>query len=290
MVSQFNEKVHMDRLSLLQSRLDADNERYQQVSQRRQALTEEQNRLKSIYRNYHSSADWSTADQAFVARALGKSIFLLRIEISVNSANNSGAKLQALDTEFEALQVKIIKQQSDISELNTTISKLQSAPNSHIGTSMGHQSFYSEPKTPNQLIQDIISHVNDFNRVRYAYFLKKLIVTELFSFHYCRETVEELIHCCTVMNRMSPSDQWARDIAHHESLYRSLKQLKRERTDSVTHKSNVTRFELIKTMVKFLFYSFGLIFTLVTSYANSKAPTRSPSEIERIPSSRYPGD
>ena len=62
----------MDRLSLLQSKLDQDNLRYKQVSQRRRALHEEQARLKSIYRNYHSSSDWSTADHAFVSRALGK--------------------------------------------------------------------------------------------------------------------------------------------------------------------------------------------------------------------------
>ena len=72
----------------------------------------------------------------------------------------------ALNEEFEALQVKIIQQESAIAELNSTISKLQTAPNSNIGASMGHESFYSEPKTPHQLIQDIIIHVNDFNRIR----------------------------------------------------------------------------------------------------------------------------
>ena len=70
-----------------------------------------------------------------------------------------------------------------------------------------------------------------------------------FSYHYCKETIEEIIHCCNVMNRISPSEQWTRDIRHNENLYQALKQLKRNRTDSVTHRANITRFELIKLMV-----------------------------------------
>ena len=94
---------------------------------------------------------------------------VLKTILILYSANNSGAKMEALNKEFEELQVRIIQQESTIADLNTTISKLQTAPNSNIGTSLGHASFYSEPKTPHQLIQDVISHVNDFNRVRYLF-------------------------------------------------------------------------------------------------------------------------
>ena len=67
-------------MQLLQARLDADNQRYTFVSNRRQALLQEQERLKGIYRNYHSSADWSSSDQSFVKRALGK-IWFFRQQI-----------------------------------------------------------------------------------------------------------------------------------------------------------------------------------------------------------------
>ena len=66
------ERAHNDRLKLLQDRLEEQNARYDQVVQRRAVLIEEQERLKSIYRNRHSSADWTTAEHAFVNRALSK--------------------------------------------------------------------------------------------------------------------------------------------------------------------------------------------------------------------------
>ena len=66
------ERVHNDRLKMLQNRLEEQNARYDQVVQRRAVLHEEQERLKSIYRNRHSSADWTPAEHAFVSRALSK--------------------------------------------------------------------------------------------------------------------------------------------------------------------------------------------------------------------------
>ena len=73
----------------------------------------------------------------------------------------------------------------------------------------------------------------------------------ILRFHYCKETIEEIGHCCTVMDRISPSDQLKRDITHSEAIYRTLKNLKRERTNKVTNKASITRFELIKTMVRY---------------------------------------
>ena len=79
-------------------------------------------------------------------------------------ASNSGGQLASLNKEYEELQTKIIERDAERSELQVKINKLHTAQSLNIGPSMGRSTFYTETKTPEQWMQDIIKHCNDFHR------------------------------------------------------------------------------------------------------------------------------
>ena len=69
-----------------------------------------------------------------------------------------------MKTEHEKLQLEIIELDSSLVDLNSKISKLQTAPATATGGSLGRDFFYTHTKTPDEILREIIDHCNDFHR------------------------------------------------------------------------------------------------------------------------------
>ena len=70
-----------------------------------------------------------------------------------------------VDEEYSKLQIQILEKDKELGDLQTQLTKIQSAPSTDVGNCLGREFYYDQPKTPDELLRDLISHVSDFHRV-----------------------------------------------------------------------------------------------------------------------------
>ena len=96
--------------------------------------------------------------------------FWVRISIStlptliIFLESDSGKKLKEIEDEYQKLQLEIIELDTTLADLNSKIAKLQTAPTNTTSTSLGRDFFYNQPKTPDEILRELIAHLQDFHR------------------------------------------------------------------------------------------------------------------------------
>ena len=146
--------------------LNSKNTRYDQLGRRLRNIKDEREQLRNIQRNRHDMSDWSREEVAFVRRALSELYNILKLLLLIYCflESDSGRKHDELESEYKKLQSEIIDLDSELVDINTKITKFQTAPATTAGGSLGRDFFYDQTRTPDEILREIISHLNDFHR------------------------------------------------------------------------------------------------------------------------------